>query len=194
MRKIITFLSVMILWILLPAGAMALSRETGTIRTTVPTEHSVSIEAQHASALYLEGTKGESDAYVVPRFSEPSFQLSVEKGWMLERVLLNDQDVTNQVTQGVLKLPSVCGDQVIILETKSISPDTSKPEDGNNNSTADGTAESGPLQNTGGTTEDSSGLRAPGTGDGSVLWYTLFLISAGALITVIFCRSRKNSR
>ena len=185
MRKIITFLSVMILWILLPAGAMASSRETGTIRTTVPTEHSVSIEAQHASALYLEGTKGESDAYVVPRFSEPSFQLSVEKGWMLERVLLNDQDVTNQVTQGVL---------VIILETKSISPDTSKPEDGNNNSTADGTAESGPSQNTAGTTEDSSELRAPGTGDGSVLWYTLFLISAGALITVIFCRSRKNSR
>lgn len=182
MRKIITFLSVMILWILLPAGAMASSRETGTIRTTVPTEHSVSIEAEHASALYLEGTKGESDAYVVPRFSEPSFQLSVEKGWMLERVLLNDQDVTNQVTQGVLKLPSVCGDQVIILETKKISPDTSKPEDGNNNPTADGT------------TEDSSGLRAPGTGDGSVLWYTLFLISAGALITVILCRSRKNSR
>lgn len=82
---------------------MASSKETGTIQTTVPTEHSITIEAEHASALYLEGTRGESDAYVVPRFSEPSFQLSVEKGWTLERVLLNDQDVTNQITQGILK-------------------------------------------------------------------------------------------
>lgn len=194
MRKIITFLSVIVLWILLPAGAMASSKETSTIQTTVPTEHSITIEAEHASALYLEGTRGESDAYVVPRFSEPSFQLSVEKGWTLERVLLNDQDVTNQITQGILKLPSMCGDQVIILETKSISPDTSKSEDSSNNSTADGATGSEALQNTAGTTGDSSGLRAPGTGDGSVLWYMLFLISAGTLIIVILYRNRKIPR
>lgn len=193
MRKTFTLLSGIILWILLSVSTVAASNETSTIGTTVPDKHSVSIQADHASALYLEGTKGESDAYVVPRLSEPSFQLSVEQGWALERILLNGQDVTDQVKQGILKLPPVCSDQVITLETKSTAQSNSKSEGSNDNSSQSGTNEED-AQNTAETVLGSSPLRAPGTGDDSILWNVLLLISACGFLAVVLWRIRETSR
>lgn len=194
MRKTFTLLSGIILWILLSVSTVAASNETSMIGTTVPDNHSISIQADHASALYLEGTKGESDAYVVPRLSEPRFQLSVEQGWTLERILLNGQDVTNQVTDGVLKLPPVCGDQVITLETKSTDQSNSKSEGSNDNSSQGGTNEED-AQNTAVTSLISRLFGSPRTGDDSILWYAVLLLtSCGFLAVVLWRRIRKTSR
>ncbi|MBU5430828.1 hypothetical protein KQI22_12280 [Kineothrix sp. MSJ-39] len=102
------------------------------IGTTVPETHTVSIEGKHASALYVKGDKGLSDAYPVPRFSKPKFKITAEDGYEIKRVLLNGKDVTKKVKKGTLKLSKVCENQVITIKTKAVSQEdpqtTQKPQ------------------------------------------------------------------
>lgn len=129
MKKYIALLAAVCSFLLLPLSVPASQNQSGTIGTTVPTEHTVTIEADHAFALYTEGSKGQSAAYLVPRFSEPEFELSVEDGYSITRVLVNGQDVTTQVTDGILKLSSVNKDQTITIETKKNTEQPEKPKD-----------------------------------------------------------------
>lgn len=129
MKKYIALLAAVCSFLLLPLSVPASQNQSGTIGTTVPTEHTVTIEADHAFALYTEGSKGQSAAYLVPRFSEPEFELSVEDGYSITRVLVNGQDVTTQVTDGILKLSSVNKDQTITIETQKNTEQPEKPED-----------------------------------------------------------------
>lgn len=129
MKKYIALLAAVCSFLLLPLSVLASQNQSGTIGTTVPAEHTVTIEADHAFALYTEGSKGQSAAYLVPRFSEPEFELSVEDGYSITRVLVNGQDVTTQVTDGILKLSSVNKDQTITIETKKNTEQPEKPED-----------------------------------------------------------------
>ena len=129
MKKYIALLAVVCSFLLLPLSVPASQNQSGTIGTTVPTEHTVTIEADHAFALYTEGSKGQSAAYLVPRFSEPEFELSVEDGYSITRVLVNGQDVTTQVTDGILKLSSVNKDQTITIETQKNTEQPEKPKD-----------------------------------------------------------------
>ena len=94
------------------------------IETTVPTTHTVAIEAEHASVLYVEGDKGISDAYPVPRFSDPQFKITAEDGYIIKRVLLNGTDVTKEIKKDILKLSEVSENQVIKIETEAISQET----------------------------------------------------------------------
>lgn len=129
MKKFIAMFTAVLSFLLLSVPVTAAQGQNGNIGTTVPTEHSVSIEAEHAFALYTEGSKGQSAAYLVPRFSEPEFELSVEDGYSITRVLVNGQDVTAQLTDGMLKLSSVNKDQTITIETKKNTEQPEKPED-----------------------------------------------------------------
>lgn len=129
MKKYIALLAAVCSFLLLPLSVLASQNQSGTIGTTVPTEHTVTIEADHAFALYTEGSKGQSAAYLVPRFSEPEFELSVEDGYSITRVLVNGQDVTAQLTDGMLKLSSVNKDQTITIETKKNTEQPEKPKD-----------------------------------------------------------------
>ena len=125
MKKLIAMFTAVLSLLLLSVPVTAAQGQNGNIGTTVPTEHSVSIEAEHAFALYTEGSKGQSAAYLVPRFSEPQFTLQAEDGYRITRVLVNDRDVTAQVTDGVLKLSSVKADVTITIVTEA---DTEVPE------------------------------------------------------------------
>lgn len=125
MKKFIAMFTAVLSFLLLSVPVTAAQGQNGNIGTTVPTEHSVSIEAEHAFALYTEGSKGQSAAYLVPRFSEPQFTLQAEDGYRITRVLVNDRDVTAQVTDGVLKLSSVKADVMITIVTEA---DTEVPE------------------------------------------------------------------
>ena len=129
MKKYIALLAAVCSFLLLPLSVLASQNQSGTIGTTVPTEHTVTIEADHAFALYTVGSKGQSAAYLVPRFSEPEFELSVEDGYSITRVLVNGQDVTAQLTDGVLKLSSVNKDQTITIETQKNTEQPEKPKD-----------------------------------------------------------------
>lgn len=125
MKKFIAMFTAVLSFLLLSVPVTAAQGQNGNIGTTVPTEHSVSIEAEHAFALYTEGSKGQSAAYLVPRFSEPQFTLQAEDGYRITRVLVNDRDVTAQVADGVLKLSSVKADVTITIVTEA---DTKEPE------------------------------------------------------------------
>lgn len=125
MKKFIAMFTAVLSLLLLSVPVTAAQGQNGNIGTTVPTEYSVSIEAEHAFALYTEGSKGQSAAYLVPRFSEPQFTLQAEDGYRITRVLVNDRDVTAQVTDGVLKLSSVKADVTITIVTEA---DTKEPE------------------------------------------------------------------
>lgn len=125
MKKFIAMFTAVLSFLLLSVPVTAAQGQNGNIGTTVPTEHSVSIEAEHAFALYTEGSKGQSAAYLVPRFSEPQFTLQAEDGYRITRVLVNDRDVTAQVADGVLKLSSVKADVTITIVTEA---DTEVPE------------------------------------------------------------------
>ena len=129
MKKFIAMFTAVLSFLLLSVPVSAAQGQDGNIGTTVPTEHTVSIEAEHAFALYTEGSKGQSAAYLVPRFSEPEFELSVEDGYSITRVLVNGQDVTAQLTDGMLKLSAVNKDQTITIETQKNAEQPEKPED-----------------------------------------------------------------
>ena len=123
MKKYLAGLIVISLCMLVPMYARA---SQGSLETKVPSTHTVAIEAEHASALYIEGDKGLSSAYPVPRFSSPQFKITVEDGYVIKRVLLNGEDVTKKIKKDILKISEVCENQVIRIETEAISQETSE--------------------------------------------------------------------
>ena len=74
MKKYLAVLIAISIWLVMPMHTRA---SQSAIETTVPSTHTVAIEAEHASALYVSGDKGLSDAYAVPRFSKPQFSCCV---------------------------------------------------------------------------------------------------------------------
>lgn len=124
MKKYLAVFIMILICLHLPMQIRASQSEIGT---TVPETHTVSIEAEHASAQYMEGDKGISDAYPVPRFSKPEFKITAKDGYEIKRVLLNDNDVTKNVEKGILKLSEVCENQVIRIETEAVAPEDAEP-------------------------------------------------------------------
>ncbi len=93
---------------------------TIVIDTTVPDVHTVAIDAEHASALYVESDRGISDAYPVPRFSTPQFKFTAEDGYIITHIFLNGTDVTDSIKDDTLLLSEVRENQVIKIETEEI--------------------------------------------------------------------------
>ena len=124
MKKYLAVFITILICLHLPMQIRASQSEIGT---TVPETHTVSIEAEHASAQYMEGDKGISDAYPVPRFSKPEFKITAKNGYEIKRVLLNGNDVTKNVEKGILKLSEVCENQVIRIETEAVAPEDAEP-------------------------------------------------------------------
>lgn len=193
MRKIRTILLTVCICLLLPVTALAAQSEIGA---TVPEYHSVSIEAEHASALYVQGTKGESRAYSVSRFSEPEFQIQAEDGWKVSRVLLNGTEVTSQLKNGILKLEAVREDQVITIETTEIKTG----QDGGTKQENTGAQPAGTGSGNG--KADSSGeenktvirtLVAVATGDRSVTVIAALALGGGVLLLWAAWRRRKRA-
>lgn len=194
MKKFIAMFTAVLSLLLLSVPVTAAQGQNGNIGTTVPTEHSVSIEAEHAFALYTEGSKGQSAAYLVPRFSEPQFTLQAEDGYRITRVLVNDRDVTAQVTDGVLKLSSVKADVTITIVTEADTKEPERPGDteqpgkpGNSRPDSSDSANHTPkpdsaVDNTSGSAENSSVENSADTSDLNSVLPGVLLAASGVCL------------
>ena len=107
--------------------------QQSTINTTVPDTHMVTIRSEHAQVSYQheEGDDEETQetvTYAVERFSSPQFQIQPKKGWKITAVLVNGEDVTDQLKDGMLTLPEVYEDQQIVVETEDDKKDDKKDD------------------------------------------------------------------
>ena len=135
--------AIILMWICLclsiPVAAEAAQTGTSsvtqqsTINTTVPDTHMVTIRSEHAQVSYQHEESDDEETqetvtYAVERFSSPQFQIQPKKGWKITAVLVNGEDVTDQLKDGMLTLPEVYEDQQIVVETEDDKKDDKKDD------------------------------------------------------------------
>lgn len=139
MKKAAIILMGICLCLSIPVAAEAAQTGTSsvtqqsTINTTVPDTHMVTIRSEHAQVSYQheEGDDEETQetvTYAVERFSSPQFQIQPKKGWKITAVLVNGENVTDQLKDGMLTLPEVYEDQQIVVETEESTEDDKKDD------------------------------------------------------------------
>ncbi len=139
MKKAAIILMGICLCLSIPVAAEAAQTGTSsvtqqsTINTTVPDTHMVTIRSEHAQVSYQheEGDDEETQetvTYAVERFSSPQFQIQPKKGWKITAVLVNGEDVTDQLKDGMLTLPEVYEDQLLVVETEDDKKDEKKDD------------------------------------------------------------------
>ena len=139
MKKAAIILMGICLCLSIPVAAEAAQTGTSsvtqqsTINTTVPDTHMVTIRSEHAQVSYQheEGDDEETQetvTYAVERFSSPQFQIQPKKGWKITAVLVNGEDVTDQLKDGMLTLPEVYEDQLLVVETEDDKKDDKKDD------------------------------------------------------------------
>ena len=140
MKKAAIILMGICLCLSIPVAAEAAQTGTSsvtqqsTINTTVPDTHMVTIRSEHAQVSYQheEGDDEETQetvTYAVERFSSPQFQIQPKKGWKITAVLVNGENVTDQLKDGMLTLPDVYEDQQIVVETEESAEDDKKDDE-----------------------------------------------------------------
>lgn len=179
------------------------------IRADVPDSHKITVKGEHIT-VGLGGENQEENIILVERFSEPKLKLSPEKGWKIKKVLLGDTDVTSQIKDGTITLPSVYEDLILTVETEKIKdesgtkidsesntkPNTSSSQKlnqsskNNQTSTTNGTKTSANL---GSTTTAGQGIKAAVTEDEmNVGIYGIGVIAAGGM--AVWCLRRKKEK
>lgn len=192
----------------LAADAGSSSNSQSTISTTVPDSHNIRVEKNHADVV-IEGEEdqieGNIDNFVVDRFAEPKIRITPEKGWKVSKILLNEEDVTEQFKDGYLTLEEVCEDLTLVIETtedtsggESKDPDKEKDPGKNPDKDKDtnkGTPGSGKGQDSGKKTPMNKlkNRMAAVTGDEArPMLYVLAAIAAAATVISVTVIRRKN--
>lgn len=140
--------------------------QQSTINTTVPDTHMVTIRSEHAQVSYQheEGDDDETQetvTYAVERFSSPQFLIQARKGWKITAVLVNGEDVTDQLKDGMLTLPEVYEDQLLVVETEE------STEDGKKDDKKDGSTGGGGREDTKPTDKKPTDTKNNGTSGNS---------------------------
>ena len=99
-----------------------------TIGTEVPETHDLKLTITGDVDVKVNGVDGKE--FTVERLSEPVLEIKANDGEKITKVVLNGEDVTDQVVDGKLKLPSVYEDSVydLSIETEPISDSSSRSE------------------------------------------------------------------
>lgn len=169
------------------SGKPAPTTQTLVIDTMVPTTNTVAIDAEHASALYVEGDKGLSDAYPVPRFSNPQFKFTADDGYIITSILLNGTDVTKEIKNDTLMLSNVCENQVIRIETEAIPQETEEETEEITEETTEEITEESATENQQEQEENTKHF--------NFLWIVLPLLSVGIFTGIFFLiKKRKNDK
>ena len=208
MKKAAIILMGICLCLSIPVAAEAAQTGTSsvtqqsTINTTVPDTHMVTIRSEHAQVSYQHEESDDEETqetvtYAVERFSSPQFQIQPKKGWKITAVLVNGEDVTDPLKDGMLTLPEVYEDQLLVVETK---PTDKKPTDTKNNGIS-GSSKSGTKTDV--STGNSQGTKADltGTTNGTAaaktadmqknVTYFMAAIVSGAVLLILADNRRK---
>ena len=179
------------------------------IRADVPDSHKITVKGEHVT-VSLEGGNQEENSILVERFSEPKLKFSPEKGWKIKKVLLGDTDVTSQVKDGIITLPSVYEDLILTVETEKIKdesgaktdsksntkPNTSSSQKSNQSSKNNQTSTTNGTKttaNSGSATTVGQGIKAAVTEDEmNVGIYGIGVIAAGGM--AVWCLKRKKEK
>lgn len=128
------------MWLSIPVAAgrtqTSISPDTqqSTIQATVPDFHTITIRSEHAGVIYQDEEADDEDVqetvtYAVDRFSSPQFQIQAHKGWKIIAVLLNGEDVTDQLVNGMLTIPEIYENQQLVVETEESQEDDNDGDD-----------------------------------------------------------------
>lgn len=102
-------------------GTVSPSGVISTIQTSVPEFHQVKIYAEHVTTIYENvdenDEEGITNIFAVPRFADAEFSFGVENGYKIVRATLNGENVTAQILNGSLMIPSVNEDKNLTIET-----------------------------------------------------------------------------
>ena len=92
------------------------AEETNTvISVTVPDSHKITVTADSARVFY-EGVSG--DSFTVERLSTPRLLIRAESGKVIQSVMINGEDVTEELHGGYLDLAPVYEDKEITVTTE----------------------------------------------------------------------------
>lgn len=112
MRKIVTLLLSAMLLFSMSITAFA---DDATITTIVPDSHTITVSADGAD-VFCNGQSG--SRFTVDRLSEPELLIRAVSGKEITRILLNDEDITDQVKGGIYTLKPVYENMTLTVVTK----------------------------------------------------------------------------
>ena len=106
--------------IIVLAATTSGDRQSSTVSATVPDKHTITIDKDAHVTITYEDSKdeGEGDAFPIERFSTPTFTIETEDGWEIDKILLDGVDITSQLSNKKLTLPSVYQNQTLKISTK----------------------------------------------------------------------------
>ena len=106
--------------IIVLAATTSGDRQSSTVSATVPDKHTITIDKDAHVTITYEDSKdeGEGDAFPIERFSTPTFTIETEDGWEIDKILLDGVDITSQLSNKKLTLPSVYQNETLKISTK----------------------------------------------------------------------------
>ncbi len=112
-----------------------------TIGTVVPDSHRLTVNVTGNADVTVDGKEGTE--FEVERLSQPVIEIKAKDGEKLTKVLVNGEDITDKLEDGMLTLDPIYEDMTldIQVETEALPEDSSDTES-NTESTPDSTAES----------------------------------------------------
>lgn len=128
MKKILFVALSSLLLFIFTIPTYAISENKTTLTTTVPETHIIAINCSTGGSSIIDGVKYSGNSkYEIKRLNDFLMALIPDKGYTLKSVLLNEVDITNSITDGTFKIPSVNKNcSIKILFNKSSMEDKQK--------------------------------------------------------------------
>lgn len=128
MKKILAFALTLCLFhcffISISADESTETNPTGktVFTTTVPDSHKIIVMSEHAE-IFINGKSGSE--FCVDRLSEPHILIRPSGNYMITKVLMNGEDVTDKFSGGYLFIGKIFEDKTLTIETeKAMFPET----------------------------------------------------------------------
>ena len=135
MKKIAAAILSLCIILTFSATAFAQTTDSGgttVISTVVPDSHTITIVADGAE-VSLDGTPGTN--FTVDRLSEHTLTFKAGNGKEIKKILLNDEDITNKITDGKYILEGVYEDISITVITQNGGNNPNSPLTGDKSNT-----------------------------------------------------------